>query len=79
MIGKITIEEGLILTNPTMESQGIKAMYENIEETGAPLSFYLEVHFQGEGENIKHARSYTVSENTNEADFIKSHDLLSQF
>mgnify|MGYP003625817955 FL=1 len=79
MIGQIKIAEGLMLTNPTMESQGIKAMYENIEETGTPLGFYLEVHFQGEGENIKHSRSYAANEDTNEVDFIKSHDLLSQF
>ena len=79
MIGQIKIEEGLVLTNPTMESQGIKAIYENIEETGTPLGFYLEVHFQGEGESIKHSRSYIVNEDTNEVEFISTHSLLSQF
>jgi len=80
---EIEIETGLILTNPTMESQGIKTEYvidENTQlETDTVLRLYLEIHFEGEGEIIKHSRSYTIEEDITEDDFISNHDILKQF
>jgi len=80
---EIEIETGLILTNPTMESQGIKTEFVIDEETNLEtetvLHLYLEIHFEGVGEIIKHSRSYTIEEGVTEEDFINGHELLSQF
>lgn len=80
---EIEIETGLILTNPTIESQGIKTEFvideDNEKETEEVLNLYLEIYFQGEGEIIKHSRSYIIEEGVTEENFINSHALLSQF
>jgi hypothetical protein len=79
----IEIEKRLTLINPTMESQGIKTAYvfdeANEKETEEVLNLYLEIYFQGEGEMIKHSRSYVIEEGVTEENFINNHALLSQF
>ena len=79
----IEIEKGLTLINPTMKSQGIKSAYVfdevNEIETEEVLNLYLEIHFKGEGENIKHSRSYIIEEGVTEQYFIAKHPLLNQF
>ena len=79
----IEIEKGLVLKNPTMESKGIKDRFEidhfTLENIGESLGLFLEVVFIGEGNQMKHSRSYEVKEGVTEKEFISNHKLLSIF
>ena len=62
--GTVTVEKGLTLTNPTIESQEVKELYDvnpfTGENIGESLGSYVEIHYKGEGETITHSRSYPV-------------------
>ena len=79
--GKIEIEKGLILTNPTMESRGVKKAYDINEETEEEtfLYDYVEVIFKEHKEKIRHSRNYELAEGQTEANLIANNKVLKQF
>lgn len=78
--GPITIEEGLILTDPTMEIVDIRYPY---PETLKKM--VVEVNFKVDDSTYSHSRSYTFDTEGNDLIYsdalllLKTHDVLKDF
>ena len=77
--GKIKIEEGLILNNPTMEI--VKVNYD-----WTTYDVMVECHFSEKDSTYKHSRTFTFSSegngeltSTDIKNFIHSHEILNVF
>jgi len=79
-IGLIKIEEGLVLTDPTMEIVDIRYPY---PETLKKM--VVEVNFKVDDSTFSHSRSYTFDTEGNDLVYndalslIKSHEVLKDF
>ena len=73
--GTIEIKDGFSLTNPTMESQGIKDALDGEDNI---LFKYLEVYFQEPNQRIIHSRYWEISDES-EQDFINNNNVLNKF
>lgn len=78
-VGQITIEDRLVLNNPTLEIRTVNYDWSD-------YSVYVECTFQEENTNYKHFRVYKFSSegngeltSTDIISFIKNHEILNVF
>ena len=76
--GTIEITPNLSLTNPTMDSQGIKTAYKEESETEIDFK-YLEIYFTEPNKKGIHSRFWVIKEDMTESDFVAKHEVLSKF